>query len=547
MPDVSSQRKRLGAYYTEADTADAIVSLALERTDQRILDPCFGGCAFLQAVRNRMSSLGSPRPMQHVFGVDLDRSARKYLESVQGARVPQFLFDDFLSVEPDAFGLPFDVVLGNPPFVRHHLLQSKIIERAQASLPDINIPRTADSWLYFFHHSLRFLKKGGSLAMVLPGSLLNAAYARSARLVIANRFRSSHLFLVRRRLFADALESPVIVVARGYGDRSNSCRLSIVDTPQEIRAIEAAHGNLVDLTERTGPWRLALLSDASRTAFSAVTRRADVSQLGELATIHIGVVTGANDFFTMTSDQAASYKLPGSTLRPILTTTKQFRGLEVTSTSIRTLLKQGERALLLNTNGARASAALSAYLNSDSARVAQRAFKCRDRELWYRLDDLKVPDAFLSYVVDRVPRLVLNRASALCTNAIHRLWWRSKTTRTDRQAHALALISSLGGLSAEIYGRVAGGGALKLEPGEAAAIWIPTAVRGAARVANAFTRASVALGDGDWQKAREIADGAVLEQELRLSPADARAIRNGHDTLLATRFSLAARATKRRV
>lgn len=115
MPDSTTERKRLGAYYTEADTADAIVRLALERADQRVLDPCFGGCAFLEAVRNRMSSLGSSRPMRNVFGVDIDRGARKYLESVRGAHAQQFLFEDFLRVEPDVFGISFDVVLGNPP------------------------------------------------------------------------------------------------------------------------------------------------------------------------------------------------------------------------------------------------------------------------------------------------------------------------------------------------------------------------------------------------------------------------------------------------
>ncbi len=546
MADLSSAaRKLLGAYYTESDTANAIVQLALERADQRVLDPCFGGCAFLEAVRLQISSLGGAKPMRNVFGVDVDRGAKKYLDTVRGVRAQQFLFQDFLRVEPGVFGVPFDVVLGNPPFVRHHLLPEGVVTRAQASLSDVSIPRTADSWLYFFHHSLRFLKRGGSLAMVLPGSLLSAAYANSARQAIASQFASSQLFLVRRRLFADALESPVIVVARGYGEAPKSCRLSIVDTPQEIRKIEAGEGNVVDLTGRTGPWRLALLPAATRTTFSAITRRSDVSQLGELATIHIGVVTGANDFFTMTREQASSRRLSDAVLRPILTTTKQFAGLEASAGAMRKLLNAGERALLLDTNGARSSAALGAYLNSDEARSAQKAFKCRYRDVWHELEDLDVPDAFLSYVVDRVPRLVLNRTGALCTNAIHRVRWRTKTAHAVRQAHSLALTSSLGGLSAEIYGRVAGGGALKLEPGEAAAIWIPTSVRGAARVSRAFAMASKAVASGDWQRARAIADRAILVHEMGLSETDAQVIRDGHDALLATRFSLAARATKR--
>jgi adenine-specific DNA-methyltransferase len=547
MANSISARKRLGAYYTEAETADAIARLALARSDQRILDPCFGGCAFLEAIRTRMTALGSSTPMRNVFGVDLDRGAKKYLDCVRGALSRQFLFQDFLRVEPDAFGVPFDVVLGNPPFVRHHLLPASVVARAQARVPGISIPKTADSWLYFFHHSLRFLKRGGALALVLPGALLNAEYAESARHIIATQFAVSHLYLVRQRLFADALESPVILVARGFGEKPIECRLSIVDTPQEIADASPASGKLVDLTQRTGPWRLSLLSETSRRAFSTITRRGDVCQLGELVTIHIGVVTGANDFFTMTSAEAKKLRLPASALRAILTTTKQFRSLQLSQRDARALRSEEERVLLLDTNKIRPSVAVHHYLESEPALIAQKAFKCREREVWHQLDDLKVPEAFLSYVIDRVPRLVLNRARALCTNAIHRVWWRHKTSLPTRKGHALALTSSLGGLSAELYGRVTGGGALKIEPGEAAALWLPTSFRGEVRINRAFERASSAVRAGDWQSAREIADQVILGDELGLRASEVAAVQEGHDELLAVRFSLAARATKRTV
>ena len=199
--------------------------------------------------------------------MDVDPGALNFLRGVQGARASQFLVKDFLDVSPDAFKARFDVVVGNPPFVRHHLLTEDAVTKGQARIAcDLKVPRTADSWLYFLHHSLRFLRHGGCLAMVLPGALLNASYAATAREMIANRFASCDLFLVRRRLFPDALESPVIVVARGFENAAGQ-------SPQRRRfhrrtyvpAFMAGrgHGDRSAM-EKTGPWRLALLSQAAR-------------------------------------------------------------------------------------------------------------------------------------------------------------------------------------------------------------------------------------------------------------------------------------------
>ncbi len=541
------QRKLLGAFYTEVETASAIARIALHNRDQTVLDPSFGGCAFLEAVRQRFTDLGRPRPMDRVFGVDVDPGALRYLSGVRGVRSAHFLVRDFLDVSPEAFGARFDVVMGNPPFVRHHLLSDDSVRKGQARLlGGLHVPRTADTWLYFFHHSLQFLKPGGCLAMVLPGALLNAGYAASARHAMATRFGSCSLFLVRRRLFVDALESPVIVIARGFGERPQGSRLSVVDSPADIVGAAPDAGSAVDLTGRTGPWRLALLSRGTRAALSSVTHHDNVSQLGSIATVHIGVVTGANRFFILSDSDARAHRLPASRLLPILSTSKQFSGLELRSSDLRGMRRADERVLLLSTEG-RKSRRLDAYLGSAPAKLAQHAFKCRDRGVWHRVDDARVPDAFLSYVIDRGPRLVVNRAGALCTNAIHRVWWRERADATTRNSWALSVASSLGGLSSELYGRVCGGGALKLEPSEAAALWMPKSFRPLTSLARAFVAASAASRAGDWEKARAIADAAVLRDQLGLSAAEVADLRSGHDALLDLRFSIAAREKRRAV
>ena len=92
----TTRRKLLGAFYTGSETAAAIARIAVNRADEAVLDPCFGGCAFLEAVRSRFVALGSGKPMQRVYGVDVDPGALEFLRGVQGARSRQFLVRDFL-------------------------------------------------------------------------------------------------------------------------------------------------------------------------------------------------------------------------------------------------------------------------------------------------------------------------------------------------------------------------------------------------------------------------------------------------------------------
>jgi len=65
------------------------------------------------------------------------------------------------------------------------------------------------------------------------------------------------------------------------------------------------------------------------------------------------------------------------------------------------------------------------------------------------------------------PRIILNSAEAVCTNSIHRIYFKEDLSETMRKAIILSLWSTYGQISAEIEGRTYGSGVLKLEPSEA--------------------------------------------------------------------------------
>jgi len=110
------------------------------------------------------------------------------------------------------------------------------------------------------------------------------------------------------------------------------------------------------------------------------------------------------------------------------------------------------------------------YLDTAEARRAQTAYKCRNREPWYSVPDVRIPDFFLAYMSGRHPSLVSNAARCTCTNSVHAV-----RLRTPGAADSIvrAWDTPLARLSCELEGHPLGGGMLKLEPGEASRVALP--------------------------------------------------------------------------
>lgn len=88
-----------------------------------------------------------------------------------------------------------------------------------------------------------------------------------------------------------------------------------------------------------------------------------------------------------------------------------------------------------------------------------------------RIPDVQTPDFFLSYMSGREVSLVRNEAEATCTNSVHAVRFHSPSAA---KAVTRGWESDFARLSCEIEGHPLGGGMLKIEPGEAARIVVPT-------------------------------------------------------------------------
>ncbi len=536
--------KRFGRYYTPEAIAQAMVDWAIRDSNCTVLDPSFGGCAFFRASVAALRRLGARRPGRLLHGIDIDPDARAHLSPLldSGANPDHFGTQDFLETRPcQMSGAPYSVVVGNPPYVRHHDLETKFDIRRTLGLDNGGcLSARASYWAYFVLHSLDFVATGGRLAMLLPGSFLHAEYAAAVRERLERSFSKVNIILVQQRLFDDAEENSILVLAEGRGCDYKELRFAIANSAQDVARICHSidkRSKPVPDTRLGKPFLSALISKSALGTYEELRKDSRVIALEAFASIRVGTVTGANALFIISEAEGRRLHVPKRCLRPIIKRATSLHGLSFNCSDHRRLLRGGQAALLLKlTNGKDVSSQLAACLRNAEEEGVHQRYKCSIRRKWYRLDEPHRPDGFLQYMSAETPRLVLNVAKVACTNAIHELTWKSKVPALERRSVAMSSLSAVFRLSAELEGRSYGGGVLKVEPSEAKNLLLVSIPDGAGKIATRYSDIDTLLRADRRLVATELADRLFLREGLSLSKAAVSELNAACDYLKALRL-----------
>jgi hypothetical protein len=223
-----------------------------------------------------------------------------------------------------------------------------------------------------------------------------------------------------------------------------------------------------EVGERLRPF---LLPTAGFEVYRQLASSSVVRRFGDLASASIGYVTGANDFFHLRPSEAKRWGITWHYLKVSIRKSDQLCGDNVDFQAIEKWMARDEPVLLLDlTNARNLPSGVRDYLATEEANTARSSYKCRNRDPWYVVPDVSVPDAFLSVMSGKRPLLVTNDAGCVCTNSLHAVRYRRKESRAALEAGWSSPLAQLG---AEIQGHPLGGGVLKLEPREVARVPIP--------------------------------------------------------------------------
>lgn len=530
------KQKLRGGYYTPTELAQYLTDWVIRDGNEKILEPSCGDGNFIASILRRITEL---EHLGHEISVkvtaieieakELEKAKKRAVENISLVKI-EFIVADFFEIYSklrDQGG--FDVVLGNPPFIRFQHFGDESRKKAFLHLENVGYKPTklANVWSAFVQLSSELLKDGGRLAMVLPAELLQVGYAGQLRNRLAAQF--SHIVIVgfRKLVFPEIQQEVVLLLAEGKRD------VSLLES--DIHTIEFEDGkslidskNLDDAvahmpSKHSHPnmkWTGLFLNQMSFDALYHAQQSKLVIPLGKLAEVDVGVVTGRNKFFLLTDKiqqeiSAEQFTLPvigrTSALKSIIFDENDFEKYQLT-----------ESAYLLNLTNVQENnfpKKLKEYISHGEVEKVHEGYKCKVRRRWFDVPSIYVPNAFMFRQIHRYPLLVVNRVGATSTDTIHRVKF---INGTCPEKLAAICFNSLTLAWAEVGGRSYGGGVLELEPREAEHLPIPYSEK----INIDSAKVDDLLRKGNDAEALEYVDDIVLKSYMGLSVSAIKNIRN---------------------
>ncbi len=325
-PRLSRVAEQRAAYFAATGTAKTAIARSIRRLERDIAIETTDTAITVLTSRltDAVSALGPDlfgerrrRSRTEVVQVQTWRAQRRELLSVRrriGAddALPFFAFDVHFGEILAAHG--FDVVLGNPPWVRGERLPASArialarqyeTFRAATALPRQSFAHLPDLAVAFVERALRLTKPGGVVALTLPSKLLRAGYAGPLRAMIR---RTATVLRIDDRAHGagsgfDATVFPSIWVMR-HAEPGG-------DVQADVTVVAASGATLrgsvrqdelaLDTEDARAPW-LALPGTTLRALRRAM---AAGPALAHVFRPCLGVKTGANAVFLRTLDAAA--------------------------------------------------------------------------------------------------------------------------------------------------------------------------------------------------------------------------------------------------
>ncbi len=544
--DTAELRKARGAFFTPPEIGSFLAQWAVRSSTDAVFEPSCGEAALLLEAAKELRRQSASEPSSgRLFGIDIHEP------SVQVARA--HLANVGLPFELQVrgfFDLPatpeWDVVIGNPPYVRYQAFSGADRTKAQeaALRHGVRLGGLANAWAAFVVHAAQFLKPQGRLALVLPAALLAVNYAAPIRRFLLKRFSAVRIIVFEERVFPGVLEEVALLLAEGTGptDRFELFQVRNIEELLSWNGLPDEQARECAPATAESKWTDALLPKQAASLYQQLQGE-HFEPLSAWGETDLGMVTGNNRYFALSSEEVAKLGLESRELLKISPPgSRHLRGLEFSQAAFEELAREGARAFLFYPPNGELSNAAAAYIAQGEREKVHKAYKCSVRAPWWRVPLVPVPDLFLTYMNQDLPRLVANDAEARYLNSIHGVTLRRGRARLGRELLPIAMLNSITALGAELEGRSYGGGILKVEPKEADRLPMPGPEL-LARAADDLRALRPQLGrrlrSSQLEEALDMVDGILLVKHFGLRAEDVQALRAGRKALASRRTARA--------
>ncbi|HJT20218.1 MAG TPA: hypothetical protein VJ746_07095 [Nitrospira sp.] len=481
----AKERNRLGQFATPNALAIEIAQYveSISRSSLPTIhfaDPSIGTGSFYSAA---LAVFGQNR-IAAAVGIELDSVFCRASQDLWGSAGLKVINGDFTrlvasSLRPSSPNL----ILANPPYVRHHHLAREDKERLQAlvyRMTGCEISGLAGLYVYFLFLATAWMTDGGYAAWLIPSEFMDVNYGSAVKQFLTDRVTliRAHRFDPNEVQFDDALVSSVVLVFR----KESSPSKHAVEFTFGGSFIEPHISDAISLDE--------LRNSRKWTAYPSHQkndRRRSIVEgpgLGNFFRIQRGIATGNNKFFILDRAEAEHRHFPIQYLRPILPSPRHLKHTVVDADETGYPIIDRQLCLIdcdLPEHVLRKRhPTLWEYLQTAETRGIKDGYLISKRTPWYRQEQ-RQPSPFLCTYMGRGSehkqpfRFILNRSQAIGTNLYLMLYPRAElaamlSQQIDRINDVFAMLGQVTGHELRGEGRVYGGGLNKIEPSELARI-----------------------------------------------------------------------------
>jgi len=164
MQTMLKETKNLGQYFTPEHVADFMIGLSSVSRNAKILEPACGEGIFLKLLEEK--------GYKNALGYEIDKTLRAVAKS-------KILFESFVSADIKE---RFDLIIGNPPYIRWKNLNQALKEELASNLLwQRYFNSLCDYLCIFVLKSIELLKENGELIFITPEYWINTKHAQILR------------------------------------------------------------------------------------------------------------------------------------------------------------------------------------------------------------------------------------------------------------------------------------------------------------------------------------------------------------------------------
>ena len=467
----SSEQKLRGAYYTPLRLANAMVSLFAPENIQTVLEPSCGDGVFLDSL----FSVGLMEQISMIQAIEIEsEEANKVAERYKETKNVDVICEDFFDFYQRHYkSSQYDLILGNPPYIRYQYLteEQRKIQSDILTTHGMKANKLINAWVAFVVACVQMLSENGKIAFVLPAEILQVAYAEDLRLYLSNHLQKITLITFEELVFPN-IEQEVVVFIGEKGGEEKGIRIVEMNNLDDFDKLDLSQNGFQKLQHVKEKWTKYFVSAKEMELINTIKTDNRFTKFSDYGLINVGITTGNNNYFSVTDEVCEMYDLEDVTL-PLIGRSSHLHGVYFTSQDWNENRKAGKRARLIcfpDTPLDQYPEKHKEYIKLGEDLGENKGYKCSIRDRWYIVPSVWAPDAFFLRRNNLYPKFVLNRCNAVSTDTTHRIKFNEGV---DPELVLISYYNSISFAFTEICGRSYGGGVLEILPGEVGNIMLP--------------------------------------------------------------------------